>query len=35
MSKLIHQNVQANDPPIAKLLFSDARLAWVWLIQFW
>ncbi len=27
-----HQVVQATDPPVARLLFSDTRFAWIWLI---
>ncbi len=29
---LAHQNVKVSDPPITKLVFSDTRFAWVWLI---
>ena len=33
MSKLIsHRDVQVNDPPIARFLYSDTRFAWVWLV---
>jgi thiosulfate dehydrogenase [quinone] large subunit len=33
MKKVIsHTNVQVGDPPIAKFLFGDTRMAWVWLI---
>ena len=27
-----HQTVQVTDPPFTKLLFSDTRFAWIWLI---
>lgn len=32
MAKIIHHRVQVTDPPISKIIFSDTRLAWVWLI---
>ncbi len=32
MAKLAHRRVQVTDPPAAKFMFSDTRLAWVWLI---
>ena len=32
MAKLAHRRVQVTDPPAAKFIFSDTRLAWLWLI---
>jgi thiosulfate dehydrogenase (quinone) large subunit len=30
--RIVHRNVQISDSPIAKFIFSDTRMAWVWLI---
>ena len=32
MAKIVHRRVQVTDPPIAKFIFSDTRMAWVWLL---
>lgn len=32
MAKIIHHRVQVTDPPVAQMIFSDTRFAWVWLI---
>ncbi len=31
-TRIAHRRVQVTDPPIARLIFSDTRFAWVWLI---
>jgi thiosulfate dehydrogenase (quinone) large subunit len=32
MTKIVHRRVEVTDSPIARFVFSDARLAWVWFI---
>src|SRR5512135_1444695 len=32
MAVVRNANVQVTDPPLARFLFSDTRMAWVWLI---
>ena len=32
MAQVMHRNVQLTDPPIAQFIFSDTRMAWLWLI---
>jgi thiosulfate dehydrogenase (quinone) large subunit len=32
MAVIAHRRVQVTDPPVARYIFSDTRLAWVWLI---
>jgi len=32
MAKIVHRRVTVTDSPIAQMIFSDTRLAWVWLI---
>ncbi|MBI5034804.1 MAG: DoxX family protein [Chloroflexi bacterium] len=36
MSRLVsYKNGQLSDPPIAQMIFSDVRFAWVWVILRW
>ena len=32
MNKIVHENVQASDPPFVQRLFGDTRLAWLWVL---
>jgi thiosulfate dehydrogenase (quinone) large subunit len=32
MTRIVHRRVQVSDSPIARFVFSDTRMAWVWLI---
>jgi len=32
MGQVSHRNAQLTDPPIARFIFSDTRVAWLWLI---
>lgn len=32
MASITLRNIQIQDPPLTKLLFSDARMAWIWAI---
>lgn len=32
MAKIMHRRVQVTDPPVARTIFSDTRLSWIWLI---
>jgi len=32
MGRIAHRTVQVTDPPAAKMILSDTRLAWIWLI---
>ncbi len=31
-TRIAHRRVQVSDPPISRLIFSDTRFAWLWLI---
>ncbi len=32
MAKVIARGVIIEDPPLARLLFSSTRMAWIWLL---